>query len=295
MQLAHGLLSAFVAVSTLSFSLPAVASPGRSLRQHAERRATLDVCATVDASLLTWIDLVLPPSSYEGCLDICLCLSALPVAVETNDELRLLAKTYGKIVVMQDLATLINYAPNKQNCRYPKYSQPVCRIDNPCDFNCEHPYVPRGKHCVCEYPYTLCNGVCGVFKHGCGSAVPHPYQRGINPNLKARSHGIFTHEDALATCDEGEEVCGVYQGSAAFECLNTDITLESCGGCMAPSPFLTSEQGPEGVDCTTLPHVQDVRCSAGQCHVKRCDDGFVPSPNHRECVHDRFVIQPVQF
>lgn len=46
--------------------------------------------------------------------------------------------------------------------------------------------------------------------------------------MKARSHGIFTHEDALATCSEGEKVCGVYHGSAAFECLNTDITLESC-------------------------------------------------------------------
>jgi len=296
MQLIHSLFSTFIAVSALSFTLPAVASPGRSLRQHAEPRATLDVCATVDTSLLAWVGLTLPPSSYEGCLDICLCLSALPVVVETNDQLRLLANTYGNNVVIQDLATLINNAPNRQNCRYPQYSQPVCSTDNPCDFNCEYPYVPKGQKCVCEYPYTLCNGVCGNFKQGCGSAVPQPHQRSINPNLKARSHGIATYEDALATCGEGEEVCGVYQGSAGFECLNTDITLESCGGCMAPNPFLrTSEQGSEGVDCTTLPHVQDVRCSAGHCLVKRCDDGFVPSSNRRGCVHDRFVIQPVQF
>lgn len=108
MQLAHNLLTAFVALSALSFTLPAVASPGRSLRQHAERRATLDVCATVDASLLAWVNLILPPSSYDGCLDICLCISALPVAVETNDQLRVLANTYGRNTVIQDLTTLVS-------------------------------------------------------------------------------------------------------------------------------------------------------------------------------------------
>ena len=50
----------------------------------------------------------------------------------------------------------------------------------------------------------------------------------MSADLKARSHGIFSHDDALATCSRGETVCGVYQGSAAYECLNTDTALDSC-------------------------------------------------------------------
>jgi hypothetical protein len=63
---------------------------------------------------------------------------------------------------------------------------------------------------------------------GCGSAAPQPHYKRASPELKARSHGVFTQEDALETCDRDETVCGVYHGSAAFECLNTDIDLESC-------------------------------------------------------------------
>jgi hypothetical protein len=67
------------------------------------------------------------------------------------------------------------------------------------------------------------------------------------------------------------------------------------GGCVAQNPFLPkSEQGSEGVDCTALPYVRDVQCSAGSCIVERCDDGFVPSLNRRECVQEGFVAQPVQ-
>jgi len=62
---------------------------------------------------------------------------------------------------------------------------------------------------------------------GCGSAAPHQQRRG-NTDLRARSRGIFTHEDALSTCDRGEQVCGVDKGSAGFECLNTNTALESC-------------------------------------------------------------------
>ena len=155
------------------------------------------------------------------------------------------------------------------------------------------------------YPNAY-NRVC--FYQGCGSAAPHPYKR-LSPEIKARSHGIFSNEDAKATCRHDERVCGVYDGSDAFECLNTDIALESCkcqphctniliefnsdtlsgGGCMSPNPFLyDSEQGPEGVDCTAIPHVLDVRCSRGHCVVHRCEKGFFPSSDRSECVceHD---------
>ncbi|KAI9457464.1 hypothetical protein BJY52DRAFT_1079307, partial [Lactarius psammicola] len=197
-----------------------------SLRQHVEPRAFLDVCATIDEHALASVNLALPGSAFQSCLNICLCISSLPTAIQANSNLRQLVKKYGESVVRSDLALLINSAQSRENCYYPDNSQPACTPEDPCGFDCESPFVPRGNKCVCPRPYKLCNGVCGMFTYGCGSAAAHPYKR-ASSDLKARSHGIFTHEDALATCDRGERVCGVYLGSAAFECLNTDVALES--------------------------------------------------------------------
>ncbi|KAI0289277.1 hypothetical protein BC826DRAFT_914731, partial [Russula brevipes] len=159
-------------------------------------------------------------------------------------------------------------------CQYPDNCKPVCNVGNPCDFDCVPPYVRMGQQCACEPPYWLCNGVCGTFKH-------------VSELRLARSRGIFTHEDALSTCAHDEQVCGVSQGSAAFECLNTDTALESCGGCVSPNPFLLmSEQGPEGVDCTALRYVQNVRCSAGRCVVQACANGYIPSSDHTACIRE---------
>jgi hypothetical protein len=107
MSITYGLLSAFVAALVLSFSLPSVASPGRSLHQHVERRATIDICATIDASSLGSVPLNLPASNYEICIDICLCLSTLPVSIRTIDELGVLVETYGENSVSQDLRILV--------------------------------------------------------------------------------------------------------------------------------------------------------------------------------------------
>ncbi|KAI0041584.1 hypothetical protein FA95DRAFT_1459022, partial [Auriscalpium vulgare] len=77
---------------------------------------------------------------------------------------------------------------------------------------------------------------------------------------------------------------GVTRGSAGFECLNTNKALDSCGGCMYPSPFLLeSQQGPKGTDCSRLPNVLDVGCSAGRCLVERCKPGFKVSLSGDAC------------
>jgi hypothetical protein len=108
MSFTYRLLSALVVALVLSFSLPAVASPGRSLHQHVERRATIDTCATIDSSSLGSVPLNLPPSNYESCIDICLCLSTLPVSIRTIDELGILVETYGENSVSQDLGILVS-------------------------------------------------------------------------------------------------------------------------------------------------------------------------------------------
>jgi hypothetical protein len=58
-----------------------------------------------------------------------------------------------------------------------------------------------------------------------------------------------------------------------------------------------SEQGPKGVDCTALPYVQNVRCSAGRCVVQACVNGYAPSSDHTECIREHrdtaaIIVQP---
>ena len=183
MGFARRLLSSFVVVSALFLSLPAASA--RSLRQHVEPRAFLDVCATIDENSLASVHLALPHSAFQSCIDICLCISSLPTAIQANSNLRLLAKQHGEALVRSDLALLVSFTPpteaaapathlhvcqinsaqSRENCYYPDNSQPACTPENPCGFDCESPFVPRGNKCVCRPPYKLCNGVCGMFTY----------------------------------------------------------------------------------------------------------------------------------
>jgi hypothetical protein len=108
MHFVYRLLSPVLVVALLSFSLPSLASPGRSLRQHVEPRATFDVCATIDAAALESANLILPPDSYAGCLELCLCLSSLTITMNTNDVVHELTETYGAHLVKKDITMLVS-------------------------------------------------------------------------------------------------------------------------------------------------------------------------------------------
>ena len=95
-------------VSALVLSLPA-ASVARSLTQHVAARSSLDVCATIDESSLSTVNLYLPGSYYEPCVDICLCISTLPAAIQSNSDLRSLATRYGESRVQSDLVLLVSF------------------------------------------------------------------------------------------------------------------------------------------------------------------------------------------
>lgn len=51
------------------------------------------------------------------------------------------------------------------------------------------------------------------------------------------------------------------------------------GGCDLPLDQYT----PSGVDCTSIPGVADVQCSAGSCAVERCLSGYIVSADGSEC------------
>ena len=67
-----------------------------ALRQHHEPRALLDTCAFLDANVLGLLD-----------LKVCLCLSALPLALESNVELSGLVNLLGLQNASNLLASLV--------------------------------------------------------------------------------------------------------------------------------------------------------------------------------------------
>jgi len=253
-----------------------------SLHQYHAPRALLDVCANINLNVLEnlHLDLLGLPLGALVDLDICLCLSLFPLILTTDVQLEALIPLLGIDKLTTLLTAAINGAPDARHCTYPTHSRPVCSKDDPCGWKCEPPFVKEGDHCACPAPKSLCNGKCADWPHGCGSAVPRAVGRALNIGA-----GISTAAEAQRRCKRNEVVCGVYGGSAkAFECLNVNTQLESCGGCAVPNPFLSANASAPGIDCTAIVGVNDVVCIAGKCAVTSCAKGWEVNQLGDECV-----------
>ncbi|KAI9453933.1 hypothetical protein F5148DRAFT_985380 [Russula earlei] len=198
----------------------------------------------------------------ERSIDVCLCLSALPLFIET-DVVAILAVTLaGEDAVTGILTKLILGAAPKTSCVYPPHSTPACVGRNPCGFQCEDGYSPSPPvaptTCACPPPNVVCND------NWLGSG-------------------------SCAETGPGWTACGVFGGGRrAWECVNTARDLESCGGCVLPlTPY-----SPIGTDCTTLPGVADVSCISGECVVHRCLHGYTHSRDGTSCVPKNVKIPP---
>jgi len=240
-------------------ALTAVTTSVNALRQH-KQRALLDVCANVDA------DLALLAVVF-GKIDLCLCVSALPVFITTNLFAKAAVLVNGDAAVIAALTALINAAPDHKECTYPEHSVAICSSDDPCGFSCSDGFTPsppsKPTDCVCEAPNTVCNGVCGDFP-SCSSS-------------KAKRDSLWRD----ATCPHGWSACGIWGGGRLdYECVDVKKDLWSCGGCSLP--LLPTD--PIGVDCTTIPGVHDVSCHGNRCVVQRCKDGFNVSGDQTSCV-----------
>ena len=89
---------------------PAPVPGSLKLRQHVERRTILDVCAYIDTDAL--IGSIIPglaiPIHQLASLKLCLCLSALPAALEAHAQLKLLSGLLGKDAVSASLVALVS-------------------------------------------------------------------------------------------------------------------------------------------------------------------------------------------
>jgi len=83
----------FRVLSTLSLLSAVSAIPGRALRQYHHRRSLLDICLYVDADVAISVGVA---ADVAVDLDVCLCVSALPIDVTAFVGLNALVNVYGE-------------------------------------------------------------------------------------------------------------------------------------------------------------------------------------------------------
>ncbi|KAI0783349.1 hypothetical protein C8Q75DRAFT_810935 [Abortiporus biennis] len=260
----------------MRFALPLVALfgtlahvSGRALTERTSltERALVDICAEVDAALS--VD-VLGIAVAVGLLDVCLCISALPLFIETNAVAIAAVNLVGVASVTAEITALINSASGHKSCSYPDHADPICSAADVCGFQCKDGFElsPDKKTCICSG--IVCNGKCIIGK-ACPSSVA--------------KRDIETIQKRSASCSDGFTACGVYgwtglRSNTAWECVDTTNDLESCGGCTIPlGPSI-----PRGIDCTAIPGVSDVSCKQGSCHVSSCLPGYAISFDGSYCI-----------
>ncbi|KIM43708.1 hypothetical protein M413DRAFT_387205 [Hebeloma cylindrosporum] len=255
-------------------------------RQHRVVRDLLDVCINLNVNLLADASQLLGLGSLLGPLDalaniqLCLCLKDLDIYLDTNDEIQVLVGLLGKNAISALITALINTSPEAQQCTFPPNAHHTCNNVDPCHYECDSHFVRSGDTCVCAPPYITCNGVCDLFPQGCSSAVPRA--------LKARSAPITTFAQAKASCSSQQTLCGIrgFEETLAFECIDTTVKKDSCGGCMAPHPFFEPKavHRSSGVDCSAIPRAQSTSCVQSTCVVHSCKEGWIPSAQADKCI-----------
>ncbi|KAG5729991.1 Protein priA [Termitomyces sp. T112] len=226
-----------------------------------------DVCGDVDADFTVSIN---GKHVNLGHIKECLCLSSIPSYISTQSSAVASVALVGKDKTTQTLTDLVHNCPG-QTCNYPSQAVPECQHGNPCGFTCKNGYIPypaqKPTQCVCNPPYSVCNGKCGMF-NGCpsGYLAKRDFPRGKR-------------------CPSGYTPCGIpARGANSWECLNIQTELESCGGCVLSLSGNVSDI-PEGADCTAMPGVADVSCVGGRCLVHRCMPGYEFDPTGSSCVY----------
>ncbi|ORY82307.1 hypothetical protein BCR35DRAFT_278613 [Leucosporidium creatinivorum] len=78
---------------------------------------------------------------------------------------------------------------------------------------------------------------------------------------------------------------GIMIGAGGYECVDTQVSIDSCGGCSSTG---------EGQDCTLIPHAAGVGCDVGVCKVFSCSSGFRPNLDGTMCVRARTDTRSVK-
>ncbi|KAI0646329.1 hypothetical protein C8Q79DRAFT_962113 [Trametes meyenii] len=194
----------------------------------------------------------------------CLCLRGIPGLVTDSRLASFVDVLGGTAVAEQALHLLVSASPFAQVCSYPPNSQPHCTGGNICGYRCNNPFTTVGNSCVN-------NHVAGR------ELAASPTPLGILSKSRLTKRAAITNfAGAQSTCAAHETVCGAYdRAGRAFQCIDVNTSLESCGGCTVPNPFNHISVGTDtGVDCSAIPHVDAVSCTSGICAVRSCRSGW---------------------
>ncbi|KAN0135206.1 hypothetical protein V8E53_007097 [Lactarius tabidus] len=244
-----------------------------------DARDDLDLCSTIDKELAV-PKLSTGASTVAGMLNnVCLCVSDIPLFMVTNTVAEDAVNIAGEDATSEMLSSLVRrkatmllkIEESAPVCNYPGISIPTCVNGDPCGFTCMNGYTPSPSDsptdCICAAPNIVCNGNCVA--------------QGACPSSQATLQKRWVGSGSCTERGYGWTACGVFgRGTRAWECVNTELDLESCGGCVFPlTPFSRI-----GKDCTALPGVADVSCLSGECVVYRCMPGYALSRDGTHCI-----------
>nr|XP_019042923.1 hypothetical protein I302_08632 [Kwoniella bestiolae CBS 10118]OCF21853.1 hypothetical protein I302_08632 [Kwoniella bestiolae CBS 10118] len=88
-----------------------------------------------------------------------------------------------------------------------------------------------------------------------------------------------------ALCPDGLTPCNILDGAGlAYECIDTDQELESCGGCRYGTFLSTGDQNHHSADCSAMEGVAigGATCHKGVCLVSQCQDEY--TTDGKRCV-----------
>ncbi|KAJ7092739.1 hypothetical protein C8R44DRAFT_646700 [Mycena epipterygia] len=108
---------------------------------------------------------------------------------------------------------------------------------------------------------------------GYGSGGSGGYGSGGSGSYGWKRHA---HKTRATLCPTGLDACPIPGLSATdFECVDTAVELESCGGCASLG---------QGQDCTAIKGAWNVGCEQGRCAVYTCTFGFKRGQDGQNCI-----------
>jgi hypothetical protein len=126
----------------------------------------------------------------------------------------------------------------------------------------QQPRVARPQNCIKD----------AVYLYSTGATVSGLRRR---LELEAREEAAQLALQKMR-CPAGLTACHVSNNPEhGFECLDTTVELESCGGCLY-GEFGANSTLSVGTDCSSLPDVRAATCVQGECAVTACRDGRKP-------------------
>ncbi|WVF65358.1 hypothetical protein IAT40_000085 [Kwoniella sp. CBS 6097] len=132
--------------------------------------------------------------------------------------------------------------------------------------------------CRCNAASVISGGVtttCGPYK---AFAIAHSPEAAAS-GLARRDLRMRAEQARLASqqfCPEELKACSKAGDSDAYECIDGQRELESCGGCLHGGFQFKPANATTGVDCSTLAgvHLGGVSCEDSACIAYSCEEGF---------------------